>query len=90
MKTISQSRVLLGCTASLSLMAVSVSAAALDLNVAGTKASLYGYAELNVIYDKDANLGPLFTPGAIALDSDSSSEGTFRQMPMSLALVCPP
>lgn len=78
MKTISQSRVLLGCTASLSLMAVSVSAAALDLNVAGTKASLYGYAELNVIYDKDANLGPLFTPGAIALDSDSSSEGHFQ------------
>ena len=38
----------------LSLMAVSVSAAALDLDVNGTKAKLYGYAELNMIYDVNA------------------------------------
>ncbi len=78
MKSISQSRALVGCTAGLSLMAVSVSAAAVDLNVAGTTASLYGYAELNMIYDKDANLGPLLSPGNIALDSDSSPEGHFQ------------
>ena len=78
MKSSSQPRVLIGCTAGLSLMAVSVSVAAVDLNVADTKASLYGYAELNMIYDVDANLGPLLVPQAIALDGANVAEGHFQ------------
>ncbi len=77
MNLTSQSRALFGCTAGLSLMAVSVSAAALDLNVNGTKASLYGFAELNMIYDVDADLGPLLIPGRIGLNSDGA-EGHFQ------------
>ena len=48
------------------------------VNVANTKASLYGYAELNMIYDVDANLGPLLVPQAIALDGANVAEGHFQ------------
>ncbi|WP_417522086.1 DcaP family trimeric outer membrane transporter [Marinobacter sp.] len=65
-------------TTGLSLMAVSVSAAALDLNVNGTNARLYGYAELNMIYDVHADLGPLLVPQRVALDQDNVAEGQFQ------------
>lgn len=66
-----------GLATGLSLMAVSVSAAALDLNVNGTQAKLYGFAELNMIYDVDADLGPLLIPQRIGLNSDGA-EGHFQ------------
>ncbi len=78
MKCYSQSRVLFGCTAGLSLMAFSVSASAVDLNVSGTKANLYGYAELNMIYDVDANLGPFLFPENVSLDNQDVAEGHFQ------------
>jgi len=53
-------------------------AAAIDLNVAGTKASLYGYAELNVIYDVDSDLGPFLMPQRIGLDNANVAEGHFQ------------
>jgi len=77
MKRNSEFRLVRDFTAGLSLMAVSVSAAALDLNVNGTQAKLYGFAELNVIYDVDADLGPLLVPQRIGLNSDGA-EGHFQ------------
>lgn len=74
MKSIFLPRALFGYAAGLSLMAVSVSAAALDLNVADTKASLYGFVSLDMIYDVDSDLGPLFTPDNIGRGTD----GHFR------------
>lgn len=78
MKYNAQSRAFLGCTAGLYLMAVSINAVALDLNVDDTKVSLYGYAKLNVIYDVNANLGPLLVPQNIALDNQNVAEGNFQ------------
>jgi len=64
-----------GLTTGLSLMAVSVSAAALELNVNGTKANLYGFAELNMIYDINEDLGPLLIPGRVG---SGGAEGHFQ------------
>ena len=83
----------LGCTAGLSLMAVSINAVAVDLNIDDTKASLYGYAKLNVIYDVNANLGPLLVPQNIALDNQNVAEGHFQadasESRIGLATVTP-
>lgn len=78
MKQYLQSQVMFRGAISLSLMAVSMNSTALDLEVAGTKASLYGYAELNMIYDVDANLGPLLVPQNVGLDSQDVAEGHFQ------------
>ncbi|WP_375170535.1 DcaP family trimeric outer membrane transporter [Marinobacter sp.] len=74
MKPSSTFRVMIGCTA----IAASMNSAAVELNVAGSKVSLYGYAELNMIYDVDANLGPLLVPQKVALDSQEVAEGHFQ------------
>lgn len=67
-----------GLTAGISLMAVSVSASAVELNLSsGTKAKLYGFAELNMMYDVNADLGPLLIPQRIGLNSDGP-EGHFQ------------
>ncbi len=66
------------CVAGLSVMAASAGAAAVELDVAGTKVNLYGYLKLDMIYDKDADLGPLLIPSKIALDNDQSPEGFYR------------
>ena len=77
MKRDSQFVTVRGLATGLSLMAVSVSAAAVDLNVNGTQAKLYGFAELNMIYDVDGDLGPLLVPQRIGLNSDGA-EGHFQ------------
>ncbi|WP_148861080.1 DcaP family trimeric outer membrane transporter [Marinobacter fonticola] len=56
-------------------LAVASSASALELNVADTKAQLYGYGKLDFIYDVDADLGPLVTHSKIRLDGADGPDG---------------
>lgn len=56
-------------------LAVASSASAFELDVAGTKAQLYGYGKLDFIYDVDADLGPLVTHSKIRLDGENGPDG---------------
>jgi len=78
MKTKLLVRSIAACSAGMSLMMASAGASALDLQVGETKASLYGFAELNMMYDVNSNLGPVLTSNTIALDKDNAAEGHFQ------------
>src|SRR5690554_589758 len=53
-------------------------ASAIDLKVGETSASLYGYAELNMIYDNKGDLGPLYLPWSVRLDGADGPENNFQ------------
>src|SRR5690554_4358448 len=78
MKTKLLVRSIAACSAGMSLMMASAGASALDLQVGETKASLYGFAELNMMYDVNSSLGPVLTSNTIALDKDNAAEGHFQ------------
>ena len=51
------------------------SVSAFELDVADMKASIYGYAKLDMIYDVDGYIGPTVTHRLISLDSQEGAEG---------------
>ncbi|MDW7746823.1 DcaP family trimeric outer membrane transporter [Halomonas sp.] len=51
---------------------------AVDFEVGDTKASVYGYAKLDIIYDVDADLGNSIGHSNIALDNEASQDGHFN------------
>jgi len=62
----------------LSVMAFSAGAGAVEFDVADTRVKVYGYLKLDMIYDKDDDLGPLLIPSRISLDKDDSPKGYYR------------
>nr|WP_298056591.1 DcaP family trimeric outer membrane transporter [uncultured Halomonas sp.] len=58
-------------------MAVASASHGVDFEVGDTKASVYGYAKLDIIYDVDAELGNAIRHGNIALDGQPSKDGNF-------------
>lgn len=65
-------------SASALALAVASASHAVDFEVADTKASVYGYAKLDIIYDVDADLGNSIGHGNIALDDEPSQDGHFN------------
>ncbi|MGM0926457.1 MAG: DcaP family trimeric outer membrane transporter [Pseudomonadota bacterium] len=71
-------------TASALALAVASASHAVDFEVGDTKASVYGYAKLDIIYDVDADLGNSISHDnpisgkQIALDEDASQDGHFN------------
>ncbi|HAA46541.1 MAG: hypothetical protein XD36_2733 [Halomonas sp. 54_146] len=58
-------------------MAVASASHGVDFEVGDTKASVYGYAKLDIIYDVDADLGNAIGHRNIALDGEPSKDGNF-------------
>ncbi|SDO19763.1 hypothetical protein SAMN04487957_104210 [Halomonas shengliensis] len=65
-------------TASALALAVASASHAVDFEVGDTKASVYGYAKLDIIYDVDADLGNAIGHSNIALDDAPSQDGHFN------------
>ncbi|TDR50890.1 hypothetical protein DFP85_12155 [Halomonas ventosae] len=65
-------------SASALALAVASASHAVDFEVGDTKASVYGYAKLDIIYDVDADMGDLITHSKIALDGEESQDGHFN------------
>ncbi|MCE0732530.1 DcaP family trimeric outer membrane transporter [Halomonas sp. G15] len=65
-------------TASALALAVASASHAVDFEVGDTKASVYGYAKLDIIYDVDADMGNLVTHSNIKLDGEPSQDGHFN------------
>ncbi|MDT0513211.1 DcaP family trimeric outer membrane transporter [Halomonas sp. LES1] len=65
-------------TASALALAVASASHAVDFEVGDTKASVYGYAKLDIIYDVDTDLGNSIGHKNIALDGDESQDGHFN------------
>ncbi|NAW34121.1 DcaP family trimeric outer membrane transporter [Halomonas alimentaria] len=65
-------------TASALALAVASASHAVDFEVGDTKASVYGYAKLDIIYDVDADLGNSIGHKNIALDGKESQDGHFN------------
>lgn len=65
-------------TASALALAVASASHAVDFEVGDTKASVYGYAKLDIIYDVDADLGNSIGHSNIALDGQASQDGHFN------------
>jgi hypothetical protein len=57
------------------LLVAAGTASAVELEVGDTKASLYGYAKLDIIYDVDADLGNAVGHSKIRLDDVNGPEG---------------
>lgn len=57
------------------LMLATGSVSAIELDVSGMEASVYGYAKLDMIYDVDAYIGPTVTHRLISLDGEEGAEG---------------
>ncbi len=62
-------------TASALALAVASASHAVDFEVGDTKASVYGYAKLDMIYDVDDKLGNALTHENISLDGADGSDG---------------
>src|SRR5690554_2164504 len=60
------------------VLAVASAAHAVDFEVGDTKASVYGYAKLDMIYDVDDDLGDLAARPRIKLDGKPGSDGHFN------------
>ncbi|MDY7115624.1 DcaP family trimeric outer membrane transporter [Halomonas sp. SSL-5] len=65
-------------TASALALAVASASHAVDFEVGDTKASVYGYAKLDIIYDVDADLGNSIGHSNIKLDDEPSQDGHFN------------
>ncbi|WP_299235975.1 DcaP family trimeric outer membrane transporter [uncultured Halomonas sp.] len=65
-------------TASALALAVASASHAVDFEIGDTKASVYGYAKLDIIYDVDADMGNLITHSKIKLDGEESQDGHFN------------
>lgn len=59
-------------------LAVASASHGVDFEVGDTKASVYGYAKLDIIYDVDADLGNSIGHRNIALDDVPSQDGNFN------------
>ncbi|OXS15734.1 hypothetical protein CGX12_07515 [Zobellella denitrificans] len=55
--------------------ALSATAGAFEWQIGDTRASVYGYAKLDIIHDVDANLGNTVNRGNIRLDGENGPEG---------------
>lgn len=59
-------------------LAIASASHAVDFEVGDTKASVYGYAKLDMIYDVDNELGDLAARPRILIDGQESSDGHFN------------
>ncbi|BBI63836.1 hypothetical protein HSBAA_51420 [Vreelandella sulfidaeris] len=59
-------------------MAVASASHAVDFEVGDTKASVYGYAKLDIIYDVDDDMGNLVTHSEITEDGEDSQDSHFN------------
>lgn len=59
-------------------LAVASASHGVDFEVGDTKASVYGYAKLDIIYDVDDDMGNLITHNAITEDGVDSQDGHFN------------
>lgn len=59
-------------------MAVASASHGVDFEVGDTKASVYGYAKLDIIYDVDDDMGNLITHSEITEDGVDSKDGNFN------------